>query len=77
MNLPNADSKCILSVVIAHLPAVCQPLSLLRHGKSNPALKLMLCAPFAHEIFSDSAPRCDILLSLGKKTLGSLHSFEY
>lgn len=66
--LLNADSKCFLSGVITHLPAVCQLGFLLRHSESDPGLKLLLCAPFAHEILFDSVPRCDVLLSFeGKK----------
>lgn len=73
MNLPNAASKCILSLVIAHLPAVCQLPSLLCHDERDSSFKLVLCVLFAHKIFSDSAALHDASCSLLKKvTVGQL-----
>lgn len=68
MNLPNAASKCILSLVIAHLPAVCQPPSLLCHDERDSSFKLALCVLFAHKIFSDSAALHDASFLLLKKS---------
>lgn len=67
MNLPNAASKCILSLVIAHLPAVCQRSSLLRHDEMDSSFKLLLCVMFAHKMFSDSSALRDTSLLLLKK----------
>lgn len=67
MNLPNAASKCILSLVIAHLPAVCQPPSLLCHDERDSSFKLAHCVLFAHKIFSDSVALHDASFSLLKK----------
>ncbi len=71
MNLPNAALKCIPSLVIAHLPAVCQPPSLLCHDERVSSFKLALCVLFAHKTFPDSAALHDASFLLLKKKLQS------